>query len=70
MSARSRIRGFLGSGEPDAGCGETMSVMHVFAELVLAGADAAARYPGVALHLSRCEACGDDFAGLLAALRA
>jgi len=35
---------------------------------VLAGKDAAARYPGVALHLKRCAACGDDYAGLLAAL--
>ena len=46
-----------------------MSLMHVYAELVLAGQDAAARYPGVAHHLRRCEACGQDFAGLLAALR-
>ncbi|GAA4155242.1 hypothetical protein [Leifsonia shinshuensis] len=69
MSARSRIGEFLDTDRRDAGCAETMSLMHVFAELVLAGRDAAARYPGVALHLSRCAACGDDYAGLLAALR-
>lgn len=69
MSARSRIGDFLGTDARDAGCAQTMSLMHVYAELVLAGRDAAARYPGVALHLSRCAACGDDYAGLLAALR-
>ncbi|MGH1549696.1 hypothetical protein ACRAWB_11195 [Leifsonia poae] len=69
MSARTRIDGFLGTGEEDAGCAKTMSLMHVYAELVLAGEDAPARHPGVALHLSRCAACGEDYAGLLAALR-
>lgn len=68
MSARSRIGDFLETGPRDAGCAETMSLMHVYAELVLSGRDAAARYPGVALHLKRCAACGDDYAGLLAAL--
>ncbi|MEN2739879.1 hypothetical protein ABCS02_18955 [Microbacterium sp. X-17] len=68
MSARSRIGDFLDTGTRDAGCAETMALMHVYAELVLSGRDAAARYPGVALHLKRCAACGDDYAGLLAAL--
>ncbi|MGN7800390.1 hypothetical protein [Leifsonia sp. 22587] len=69
MSARSRLGDFLHTDRDDAGCAQTMSLMHVYAELVLAGQDAAARYPGVAHHLRRCEACGQDFAGLLAALR-
>ena len=68
MSARSRVGAFLETGPRDAGCAETMSLMHVYAELVLSGRDAAARYPGVALHLKRCAACGDDYPGLLAAL--
>ena len=70
MSARSSVRRFVDTDPVDAGCGKTMSLMHVFAELVLAGLDAAARHPDIAAHLTGCEACGDDFAGLLAALRA
>ncbi|WP_158861770.1 hypothetical protein [Leifsonia sp. AG29] len=69
MSARSRVGDFLRTDRADAGCSKTMSLMHVYAELVLSGADAAARYPGVAIHLKRCPACGQDFDGLLAALR-
>ena len=68
MSARDSVERFLGTDPADSGCAETMSLMHVFAELVLAGLDAAARYPRIAAHLKGCEACGDDFAGLLAAL--
>ena len=68
MSARDNLERFLHTDPGDAGCGETMSLMHVFAELVLAGLDAAARYPRVAAHLQGCDACGDDYAGLLATL--
>lgn len=68
MSARDRLQAFLRTDPADSGCGETMSLMHVFAEFVLAGLDAGARYPGIAAHLRGCDACGEDFAGLLAAL--
>jgi len=70
MSARDRLERFLGTDPADAGCAQTMSLMHVFAELVLAGLDAGARYPGVAAHLRGCDACSEDFRGLLAALSA
>lgn len=68
MTARDSIDRFLRTDTDDGGCAETMSLMHVFAELVLAGLDAAKRYPRVAAHLAGCEACGEDYAGLLAAL--
>ncbi len=68
MSARDRLDRFLHTDPADAGCAETMSLMHVFAELVGAGLDAGARYPRIAAHLRGCDACGEDFAGLLAAL--
>ncbi|MGO4592776.1 hypothetical protein AB4Z18_03045 [Leifsonia sp. 2TAF2] len=68
MSARERLERFLHTDPADSGCAETMSLMHVFAELVLSGVDAAARYPRIAAHLAGCDACNEDFTGLLAAL--
>jgi len=55
-------------GQRDVGCGEAIAVLHAYVDLVAAGQDAAARYPGVAAHLAACGPCGDDFAGLLAAV--
>jgi hypothetical protein len=46
-----------------------MDLLHVYAELVAAGAAAAERYPGIAAHLRACGPCGEDFDGLLAAVR-
>jgi hypothetical protein len=46
-----------------------MEMLHVYAELVAAGAPAETRYPGIAAHLQACGPCGEDFAGLLAAVR-
>jgi hypothetical protein len=46
-----------------------MELLHVYAELAAAGAPAAERYPGIAAHLAACGPCGDDFDGLLAAIR-
>jgi hypothetical protein len=51
------------------GCGEAMELLHVYAELAAADASAAQRYPGIAAHLAACGPCGDDFDGLLAAIR-
>lgn len=45
-----------------------MAVLHIYVDLVAAGKDAAGRYPGVAAHLLACGPCGEDFAGLLAAV--
>jgi anti-sigma factor ChrR (cupin superfamily) len=40
--------------------------LHVYADLVAAGADPAERYPGVAAHLAACDACAEDLRGLSA----
>ena len=70
MSTRSNLAAFLHTDPDDAGCDKTMSLMHVYVELILAGLDAAKRYPAVATHLAGCKGCRDDFEGLLAALSA
>jgi hypothetical protein len=59
---------FLRTDPRDVGCGEAIAVLHVYVDLVAAGQDAGDRYPGVAAHLAACGPCGDDFAGLLAAV--
>jgi hypothetical protein len=53
----------------DVGCAQAMQMLHVYAELLAAGALAEQRYPGIAAHLRACGPCGEDFEGLLAALR-
>ena len=53
----------------DVGCGEAMEMLHVYAELVASGEPAEERYPGIAAHLQACGPCGEDFEGLLAAIR-
>ena len=45
-----------------------MDLLHIYAELVAAGEPAEQRYPGLAVHLSACGPCGEDFEGLLAAV--
>ena len=52
----------------DAGCEHAMQVLHVYAELVSSGHDAAAAHPAVAAHLRACGPCAEDLAGLLALL--
>ena len=44
-------------------------MLHVYADLVAAGVQAGQRYPGIAAHLRACGPCGEDFDGLLTALR-
>jgi hypothetical protein len=68
MNEREVLETFLRTDPRDVGCGEAMAVLHVYADLVAAGQDAASRYPGVAAHLAACGPCGEDFAGLLAAI--
>jgi hypothetical protein len=46
-----------------------MEMLHVYAELVAAGVPAEQRYPGMAAHLRACGPCGENFEGLLAAVR-
>jgi hypothetical protein len=68
MNERERLEGFLRTDPRDVGCGEAIAVLHVYVDLIAAGEDAADRFPGVAAHLAACGPCGDDFAGLLAAV--
>jgi hypothetical protein len=60
---------FLRTDPLDAGCGETMERLDVYAELTLTDARPERRYPGVAAHLLVCGPCADDLEGLLTALR-
>ena len=46
-----------------------MEMLHVYADLVASGEPAEERYPGIAAHLHACGPCGEDFEGLLAAIR-
>jgi hypothetical protein len=68
MNEREILERFLQTDPRDVGCGEAMAVLHVYVDLIAVGQDAAERYPGVACHLAACGPCGDDFAGLLAAV--
>jgi hypothetical protein len=67
MNDRERLERFLRTDPRDAGCEEAMAVLHIYVDLILAGGDAAGRYPGVAAHLLACGPCAEDFTGLLAA---
>ncbi|RZT07616.1 hypothetical protein EV649_8032 [Kribbella sp. VKM Ac-2569] len=67
--SRQRLERFLATDPRDVGCDEAMAVMHLYAELLAAGVDAAQHYPGVAAHLAACEACAEDMDGLLAAVQ-
>jgi hypothetical protein len=69
MNVWESLDAFLATDPRDVGCAQAMAVLHVYADLIAAEADAAARYPGVAAHLAACGPCSDDFNGLLAAIR-
>jgi hypothetical protein len=69
MNEREILERFLQTDPRDVGCGEAIAVLHVYVDLIAAGQDAADRFPGVAVHLAACGPCGEDFAGLLAAVR-
>jgi len=69
MNGWSALDRFLRTDPRDVGCGQAMEMLHIYAELVAAGDPAEQRYPGIAAHLRACGPCGEDFAGLLAALR-
>ncbi len=69
MNGWSALERFLRTDPRDVGCAQAMEMLHVYADLTAAGADAEQRYPGIAAHLHACGPCGEDFEGLLAALR-
>jgi hypothetical protein len=68
MNEQDMLERFLRTDPRDVGCDQATAVLHIYVDLVAAGQDAPGRYPGVAAHLAACGPCGDDFAGLLAAV--
>jgi hypothetical protein len=69
MNGWTALERFLRTNPGDVGCAEARELLHVYAELAAADAPAAQRYPGIAAHLAACGPCGEDFDGLLAAIR-
>jgi hypothetical protein len=69
MNGWTALDRFLRTDARDVGCAEAMRMLHLYAELVASGAQAEQRYPGIAAHLQACGPCGEDFEGLLAAVR-
>ncbi len=69
MSNWAALDRFLSTDPRDIGCEQAMSILHVYVDLVAGDRGAAERYPRVAAHLAACGPCGEDFAGLLAAVR-
>jgi len=58
----------LGADPGDAGCDLAFHVLDRYAEAELNEMGPDNRFPGVAAHLRRCEACHQDYRGLLAAV--
>ena len=69
MDGRAELERFLRTDPRDVGCAQAMEMLHVYAELAVAGLPVHERYPGIAAHLLACGPWGEDFDGLLAALR-
>ena len=63
---------FLATDPLDVGCEQTMLILHIYVDLLIAdptAAEAKRRYGGIAAHLRSCGACTDDLEGLLLAAR-
>jgi len=69
MNGWPELERFLQTDPRDVGCAQAMDMLHVYAELVAAGEPAEERCPGINAHLLACGPCGEDFDGLLAAIR-
>lgn len=68
-AAQAVLDRFLKLDAADAGCGQTVELLHAYAELIAAGADPERGYPGLAAHLRSCAPCADDLAGLVITVR-
>jgi hypothetical protein len=66
--ARAAFDRFLTTDPADAGCDQTIELLHAYVELVAAREDPESRYPGIAAHLRSCGPCYEDYQGLLAAV--
>lgn len=69
MTGSERLDRFLDTDPEDLGCDRAMDMLHVYADLLAADADAAQRFPEVAAHLRACGPCAEDLEALLGALR-
>lgn len=67
MSARTVFVGLLRTDQRDIGCAEVFEALDLYVELVAAGGDPEAAYPGITVHLQGCGPCFEDYQGLLAA---
>ena len=64
------VRGIITTRPDEIACDECFEQVDRFAEMVLAGKDAAEVLPLVQDHLDRCGDCHEELEALLAALRA
>jgi hypothetical protein len=69
MNGWSALDRFLRTDPRDVGCARAMEMLHVYVDLIVGGVPADERYRGMAAHLRACGPCGEDFEGLLAAVR-
>jgi hypothetical protein len=70
MSGWQELDQFLRTDPRDVGCERAMEVLDIYVDAVIkdGAEETKRRYPGVAAHLRACGPCGEDFAGLLAAV--
>ena len=64
------VRAIANTHSHEVSCADCFAQLDAFAELVLAGKDAAAALPLVQEHLLHCRDCREEFEALLDALRA
>jgi hypothetical protein len=70
MAKKLTLEDLLLADPRDPGCQAGFEFIAQYVELELAGKDAAAAYPRLAVHLRCCPACRVDHDGLLKAARA
>jgi heterodisulfide reductase subunit B len=63
------VWGILQTDADEIGCDTVFEKLDQFAELTLAGRDAAAAMPLVFRHLQNCAGCREEYEALLVALR-
>lgn len=57
-------------GDPhDVGCDDALAVLPAYVDLLCAGIDSPARYPGAAAHFAACESCAQLMQGVMVAAR-
>ena len=69
MTQRLTIAELLQAAPNDIGCEQGFALISEYVDLEVAGGDAAARFPGLALHLATCPACRIDHDAILDAAR-